>query len=127
MSKKKSAVLDLTADAEGKNIVAAQMGHCCRKKSCKLPYLAPRAGDDFPVLHDVRVLARRPAELGGLPVVVHHKLWSNILQYFTPHKELFYVELERNRSYFIWTSLEHHAEYNGLHPLVRHVLLCISG
>ena len=39
-----------------------------------LQYLTPSAGDDFPVFHDVRVLARRPAELGRLPVVVHHKL-----------------------------------------------------
>ena len=39
-----------------------------------LRYLAPAARHDFPVLHDVGVLARGAAELGRLPVVVHHIL-----------------------------------------------------
>ena len=39
-----------------------------------LCYLAPAARHDFPVLHDVGVLARQAAELGRLPIVIHHIL-----------------------------------------------------
>ena len=105
------------------------MGHCYRKKTAANCLTLHHAqGTIFLFFMTYAFWHGDPQNLEAFPswyTTNCGAIFFNVC--FTPHKELFYVELEINSSYFIWTSLEHHAEYNGLHPLIRHVLLSISG